>query len=87
MSFIMYMLMLFNQQSTTGLELTKDDTKFVNNVAKIEQEQPLRVYKPDRHHIHVEFTSTFYVLNDKGFIDDVYVQEDNKWISLGRESD
>lgn len=79
--------MLFSQQTTTGLELTKDDTKFVNNVAKLEQEEPLRVYKPDKNHIHVEFTSTFYVLNDEGFIDDVYVQEDNKWVSLGRESD
>jgi len=64
--------------------LTKDEKKFVNNVISLTNDVVVEVIKRNDNVIVIEFWNTMYTLKD-GYIDQVWILEDEDWVSLGRE--
>lgn len=67
--------------------LTESEKKFVNSVIRYEKEEICDVTKREDSHIVLEFPSTMYVLNPYGYVEDVWILEDEDWIKLGKESE
>jgi hypothetical protein len=65
--------------------LTKSEKKFVNNVISLTNDVLVEVVKRNDGIIVVEFYNTMYTLNEFGYIDQVWILEDEDWVSLGRE--
>jgi hypothetical protein len=65
--------------------LTKSERKFVNNVISLTNDVLVEVVKRNDGIIVVEFYNTMYTLNEFGYIDQVWILEDEDWVSLGRE--
>jgi hypothetical protein len=64
--------------------LTKNEKKFVNNVISLTNDVVVEVIKRNDNVIVIEFWNTMYTLKD-GYIDQVWILEDEDWVSLGRE--
>jgi len=64
--------------------LTKSERKFVNNVISLTNDVVVEVIKRNDNVIVIEFWNTMYTLKD-GYIDQVWILEDEDWVSLGRE--
>jgi hypothetical protein len=64
--------------------LTKSEKKFVNNVIEITNDVVVEITKRNDNVIVIEFWNTMYTLKD-GYIDQVWILEDEDWVSLGRE--
>jgi len=65
--------------------LTKSEKKFVNNVISLTNDVLVEVVKRNDGVIVVEFWNTMYTLNEFGYIDQMWILEDEDWVSLGRE--
>jgi hypothetical protein len=65
--------------------LTKSERKFVNNVISLTNDVLVEVTKRNDGIIVVEFYNTMYTLNEFGYIDQMWILEDEDWVSLGRE--
>ena len=65
--------------------LTKSERKFVRNVISLTNDVLVEVVKRNDGIIVVEFYNTMYTLNEFGYIDQMYILEDEDWVSLGRE--
>jgi len=65
--------------------LTKSERKFVRNVISLTNDVLVEVVKRNDGIIVVEFYNTMYTLNDLGYIDQMYILEDEDWVALGRE--
>lgn len=65
--------------------LTKSERKFVNNVISLTNDVLVEVVKRNDGIIVVEFYNTMYTLNDLGYIDEMWILDDEDWVSLGRE--
>jgi hypothetical protein len=65
--------------------LTKSERKFVNNVISLTNDVLVEVTKRNDGIIVVEFYNTMYTLNDLGYIDEMWILDDEDWVSLGRE--
>jgi hypothetical protein len=65
--------------------LTKSERKFVNNVISLTNDVLVEVVKRNDGIIVVEFYNTMYTLNEFGYIDEMWILEDEDWVSLGRE--
>jgi hypothetical protein len=65
--------------------LTKSEKKFVNNVISLTNDVLVEVVKRNDGVIVVEFYNTMYTLNEFGYIDQMWILEDEDWVSLGRE--
>jgi hypothetical protein len=65
--------------------LTKSEKKFVNNVISLTNDVLVEVVKRNDGIIVVEFYNTMYTLNEFGYIDEMWILEDEDWVSLGRE--
>ena len=66
--------------------LTRSEKRFVNNVIEITNDVIVDITKRTDGIIVLEFWNTMYTLKD-GYIDEVWILEDEDWLSLGRESD
>ena len=64
--------------------LSKSEKKFVNNVIELTNDVLVDVTKRTDGIIVLEFWNTMYTLKD-GYIDEVWVLEDEDWLSLGKE--
>lgn len=64
--------------------LSKSEKRFVNNVIEITNDVIVDVTKRTDGIIVVEFWNTMYTLKD-GYIDEVWILEDEDWLSLGKE--
>jgi hypothetical protein len=64
--------------------LSKSEKRFVNNVIEITNDVIVDVTKRTDGIIVLEFWNTMYTLKD-GYIDEVWVLEDEDWLSLGKE--
>lgn len=64
--------------------LSKSERKFVNNVIEITNDVIVDITKRDDGVIVLEFWNTMYTLKD-GYIDEVWILEDEDWLSLGKE--
>jgi hypothetical protein len=65
--------------------LTRSEKKFVKNVIELTNDVLVGVTKRNDGIIVVEFWNTMYTLNDLGYIDEMWILEDEDWIALGRE--
>jgi hypothetical protein len=65
--------------------LTRSEKKFVKNVIELTNDVLVGVTKRNDGIIVVEFWNTMYTLNDLGYIDQMWILEDEDWIALGRE--
>ena len=65
--------------------LTRSERKFVNNVISLTNDVLVEVTKRNDGIIVVEFYNTMYTLNDLGYIDEMWILDDEDWVSLGRE--
>lgn len=65
--------------------LTKSEKKFVKNVIELTNDVLVDVTKRNDGIIVVEFHNTMCTLTPEGFIDEIWILEDEDWVSLGRE--
>ncbi len=65
--------------------LTKSEKRFVKNVIDIQGSKPVEITKRKDQHIVIEFENTMYVLKPDGFVGEMWILEDEDWISLGTE--
>ena len=65
--------------------LTKSERKFVRNVIELTNDVLVDVTKRNDGIIVVEFYNTMYTLNDLGYIDQMWILDDEDWVALGRE--
>lgn len=67
--------------------LSKEEKRFISNVVRYEKEELEKVEMLANSHIVLFFPSTKYVLNPSGYVHEVFIKEDDCWISLGTEAD
>lgn len=65
--------------------LTRSEKKFVKNVIELTNDVLVNVTKRDDGIIVVEFWNTMYTLTEFGYIDEVWVLEDEDWMALGNQ--
>jgi hypothetical protein len=65
--------------------LTKSERKFVRNVISLTNDVLVEVVKRNDGIIVVEFYNTMYTLNEFGYIDEMWILDDEDWVALGRE--
>ena len=65
--------------------LSKSERKFVKNVIELTNDVLVDITKRNDGIIVVEFWNTMYTLTENGYIDEVWVLEDEDWMALGRE--
>jgi hypothetical protein len=65
--------------------LTKSEKRFVNNVIELTNDVLVDVTKRNDGVIVVEFWNTMYTLTEFGYIDEVWVLEDEDWMALGNQ--
>jgi len=65
--------------------LSKSEKKFVNNVIELTNDVLVNVTKRNDGIIVIEFWNTMYTLTEDGYIDEMWILEDEDWLSLGKE--
>jgi hypothetical protein len=65
--------------------LTKSEKRFVNNVIELTNDVLVDVTKRKDGVIVVEFWNTMYTLTEFGYIDEVWILEDEDWMALGNQ--
>lgn len=65
--------------------LTRSEKKYVKNVIEVTNDVLVNVTKRDDGIIVVEFWNTMYTLTEFGYIDEVWILEDEDWMALGNE--
>lgn len=70
-----------HSQSMRGL--SRAERRFVKNVIRIQNEEPVEITKRKDNYIVVEFDSTMVVLKPDGFVGETWIRTDGDWLSLG----
>lgn len=65
--------------------LTRSEKKHVKSVIELTNDVLVNVTKRNDGIIVVEFWNTMYTLNEFGYIDEVWVLEDEDWMALGNQ--
>jgi len=65
--------------------LTRSEKKYVKNVIELTNDVLVDVTKRKDGVIVVEFWNTMYTLTENGYIDEVWVLEDEDWMALGNQ--
>jgi hypothetical protein len=65
--------------------LTKSERKYVRTVISLTNDVLVNVTKRNDGIIVVEFWNTMYALNEFGYIDEMWVLEDEDWMALGNQ--
>lgn len=65
--------------------LTRSEKKYVKSVIELTNDILVDVTKRNDGIIVVEFYNTMYTLNEFGYIDEVWVLEDEDWMALGNQ--
>ena len=65
--------------------LTRSEKKYVKSVIELTNDVLVNVTKRNDGIIVVEFWNTMYTLNEFGYIDEVWVLEDEDWMALGNQ--
>ncbi len=82
--FSMFVTVFGSTQSLPDF-LNKEEKKFVKNVIDIHGEKPVEITKRKDKHIVIEFNNTMIVLKPDGFVGEMWILEDEDWVSIGRE--
>jgi hypothetical protein len=64
--------------------LSREEREFVNNVIEITNDTIVNITKRKDNVIVLEFYNTMYTLKD-GYVHEVWILEDEDWLSLGKE--
>lgn len=91
MKFVVYMINMFFA-TAGGKEnlpdfLSTSEKEYVMNVIKVVNDKPTEITKSSLGYIMLEFPESMYQLNSNGYIGEIWLKEDNTWISLGIEKD
>ncbi len=65
--------------------LTRSEKKYVKSVIELTNDVLVNVTKRNDGIIVVEFWNTMYTLTEFGYIDEVWVLEDEDWMALGNQ--
>ena len=65
--------------------LTRSEKKYVKNVIEVTNDVLVNVTKRNDGIIVVEFWNTMYTLTENGYIDEMWILEDEDWMALGRK--
>jgi hypothetical protein len=65
--------------------LTRSEKKYVKNVIEVTNDVLVNVTKRNDGIIVVEFWNTMYTLTEFGYIDEVWILEDEDWMALGNQ--
>ena len=65
--------------------LTRSEKRYVKNVIELTNDVLVDVTKRNDGIIVVEFWNTMYTLTEFGYIDEVWVLEDEDWMALGNQ--
>lgn len=65
--------------------LTRSEKKYVKSVIELTNDVLVDVTKRNDGIIVVEFWNTMYTLTEFGYIDEVWVLEDEDWMALGNQ--
>lgn len=65
--------------------LTRSEKKYVKNVIELTNDVLVNVTKRNDGIIVIEFWNTMYTLTENGYIDEVWVLEDEDWMALGNQ--
>ena len=84
LAFSIIALMTNNVYSQNN-KLSKDEKQFIENVIKVQNEEPVEITKRKDNHIVVEFPNTIVVLKPDGFIGEMWVLGDGDWKRLTEE--
>lgn len=79
--FIVVSMNAYSQNS----KLTKEEKKFVENVIKVQNQEPVGITKRKDNHIVVEFETTMMVLKPDGFVGEMWILGDGDWERLIEE--
>jgi hypothetical protein len=74
-------------QKTCSKRFTKKDKLFIRAVLRHEKETMISAVKRKDSYILLEFASTKYLLSPTGYVDEVWLLENDNWVSLGTEKD
>jgi hypothetical protein len=89
MKFIVYMFNFF--VTTPGSQeklpdfLSTSEKQFVKNVIELVDDKPTEITKSSLGFIILEFPEAKYQLKPNGYIGEMWLKEDDTWISLGTE--
>lgn len=72
---------------STVKPLSKEEKRFISNVVRYEKETLEKVEMLANSYIVLFFPSTKYVLNPAGYVHEVFIKEEDCWVSLGTEED
>ena len=89
MKSIIYMINMFfatsgNQEKLPDF-LSTSEKQFVKNVIELVNDKPTEITKSSLGFIILEFPEAKYQLKPNGYIGEMWLKEDNTWISLGTE--
>ena len=65
--------------------LSTSEKQFVKNVIELVDDKPTEITKSSLGYIILEFPQSKYQLKPNGYIGEMWLKEDNTWISLGTE--
>ena len=65
--------------------LNRSEKRFVQNVIDIQGSKPVEITKRKDLHIVIEFSNIMYVLKPDGYVGEMWILENEDWVSLGRE--
>ncbi len=82
---MLFLVMLGIAKPNSPEKLSKEERRFVKTVVKNTNEKLNTIIKREDSHIVLEFDSTICVLRPNGFIDEVWILDNEEWISLGNE--
>lgn len=66
-------------------KLTKEEKEFVENVIKVQNQEPVGITKRKDNHIVVEFETIMMVLKPDGFVGEMWILGDGDWERLTEE--
>ena len=76
-------LLLINISISTSfsqMRMSEKQRRFVNNAKNIEKDKFRRAYKRKDDYIVVRFKKTKWILTPTGYVDEIYVLVDRKWV-------
>jgi len=66
-------------------DLTKSERRYVKSVIELTNDVLVEVTKRNDGVIVIEFWNTMYTLTENGYIDKMWILEDEDWVALGKE--
>ena len=73
----------YNPNLTTNF--TWSERRFINNVVKVQGEKPLEIYRLENNKIQLNYPNQRLTLGQDGFIHDLEILDNGKWIDMGPE--